>query len=136
MPHPFLSPEWIDEARRIRDEHGGEAVTVPESIAVNLVVTDVPFGSGTVEAHVDTTSGAVQVDTGHVAQPDVTLTMEYATARAILVDGDASAVMQAFLGGRIKVDGDLAKVIVLQGRMATPDPTALDVAERVRAMTE
>lgn len=136
MPYPFLSPEWIDEARRIRDEYEGRATPVGDPIAVNLVVTDVPFGSGTVEAHVDTTSGEVQIDMGHVATPDVTMTMEYATARAILVDGDAQAVMQAFMGGRIKIDGDLAKVIVLQGQLGTPDATAVEVAERVRAMTE
>ena len=40
--------------------------------------------------------------------------MGYDTAKAILVDGDAQAAMQAFLSGRIKVEGDVTKMIALQ----------------------
>jgi hypothetical protein len=37
--------------------------------------------------------------------------MAYGTARSLFVQGDIQAVMQAFLGGRIKVDGDLSKLL-------------------------
>ena len=54
------------------------------------------------------------METGHLDSPDLTITIGYETAKAILVDGDAQAAMQAFLGGRIKVDGDITKMIALQ----------------------
>ena len=65
---------------------------------------------------------------------DDTLTLDYATAKAILVEGNPSAGMQAFMAGRIKVDGDMSKLMALQG--AAPDPTAAEVASRLRAITD
>jgi hypothetical protein len=38
------------------------------------------------------------------------------------------------MAGRIKVDGDMSKLMVLQG--APPDPTAAEVATRLREITE
>ena len=55
MPYPFLSDEWIDEARKIRDESPGRAPPVPVPMRMNLVVTEVPFGDGELDAHLDTT---------------------------------------------------------------------------------
>jgi putative sterol carrier protein len=41
--------------------------------------------------------------------------------------------MQAFMSGKIKVDGDIAKLLALQS--ITPDPTAAEIASRILAMT-
>ena len=133
--YPFLSDEWIAEARRIHEEYRGQGADVPPDVRMNLVVTDVPFGPGTIDAHADTTSGELDIDLGHLDAAEVTLTLDYDTARAILVDQDQQAVMQAFMGGRIKVQGDMTKLIVLQGSIGTADPTALEAAGRVRDMT-
>lgn len=135
MPHPFLSDPWIDAARQIHDEYRGRTAPVDQPVRMNLIVTDVPFGTGAIDAHVDTTSGEMEIDTGHLPQADVTLTLDYATARAVLVEQDPQSAMQAFMGGRITVQGDLAKVIVLQGQMGAPDAVALEVAGRVRDIT-
>ena len=134
--HPFLSDEWITEARRIHDEYRGRGAEVPHEVRMNLVVTDVPFGTGTLDAHADTSSGELEIDTGHLDTADVTLTLDYATARAILVEQDPQAGMQAFMGGRIKVQGDMTKLMVLQGSLGTADPVALEAAGRISEMTE
>lgn len=102
---------------------------------MNLVVTEVPFGSGSMDAHVDTLSGELEIDLGHLRDADIALTLGYDTAKAILVEQDGQAAMQAFLGGRIKVEGDMTKLLVLQGQLATPDPVAVEVAEKIRAIT-
>jgi hypothetical protein len=133
--HPFLSPEWIDEARKINDEYRGRTAAVPAQVKVNLVVTDVPFEGGTLDAHVDTSSGELEIETGHLDGADMTLTLDYATARGILVEQDGQAAMQAFMGGRIKVQGDMTKLLVLQGQLGMPDPVALEVAGRIKAIT-
>jgi hypothetical protein len=133
--HPFLSPEWIDEARRINDEYRGRTAPVPAQVRVNLVVTDVPFEAGSIDAHVDTSSGELEIDTGHIDGADLTLTLDYATARSILVEQDPQAAMSAFMGGRIKVQGDMTKLLVLQGQMAAVDPVAVEAAGRIRAIT-
>jgi hypothetical protein len=133
--HPFLSDRWIDAARAIHDEYRGRTPAVPYVARVNLVVTDVPFGPGWLDAHVDTTSGEMDIDVAHLDGADVTLTLDYATAKAIIVESDGQAVMQAYMGGRIKVQGDLSKLLVLQGQLGTPDPVALEVAGRIRDIT-
>jgi hypothetical protein len=135
--HPFLSDEWVAEARQIRQEiehtppaGGGRAVRV------NLIVTEVPFGSGSLDAHLDTSEGELDIEAGHLEGPDVTLTLVYATAKAILVEGNPQVGLQAFMAGKIKVDGDLSKLMVLQAWAVNPDPAAVAIARRVREMTE
>ena len=134
--HPFLSDEWLDAARAIHDEYRGRTPAIPFAARMNLVITDVPFGTGSLDAHVDTSSGEMEIDVAHLGEPDVTLTLDYPTAKAILVESDAQAAMQAYLGGRIKVQGDISKLLVLQGQLGTADPVALEVAGRIRAITD
>ena len=131
MPkYPFLSDEWVAEARRIYSEaeatsaggvSGGRAIA---PVRVNLIVAEAPFSAAALDAHVDTSSGRLNIDTGHLSDPDVTVSMAYSTARSLFVQGDIQAVMQAFLGGRIKVDGDLSKLLDPQsGIWPTARPT-------------
>jgi putative sterol carrier protein len=67
----------------------------------------------------------------------LTVTLNYDTAKAILIDGDAQAAMNAFLGGRIKVDGDITKMLALQAGAAgsSSDPGAAELVKRIQAIT-
>ena len=132
---PFLSDEWIAEARRIHESYRGKSEKKPPEIRMNLVVTEVPFGGGSLDAHVDTMSGELEVDLGHLRDADLALTLGYETAKAILIEQDSQAAMQAFFGGRIKIDGDMTKLLLLQGQLSAPDPVAAEVAEKIRDMT-
>jgi hypothetical protein len=136
--YPFLSDEWEAEARRIRAEYEDRAPALPITIRVNLVIRDVPFGEGVVHAHLDTTAGAIELELGHLEGPDVTLTLDYATARTILVGGDPQSVVKAFFGGRIKVDGDISKLLELQtsGVMGGERVDVAEVYGRLQAITE
>ena len=129
---PFLSDRWIGEARKIREEFSAVAPSVPP-LLMNLIVTDVPFGTATMHAHIDTTSGKVDLDEGHLENPEVTVSADYVTVRALLVDQDPAAAMSAFMGGRIRVQGDLGKLLALQAQVGTPDPEARAAAEAVAA---
>lgn len=133
----FLSDEWVKEARRIRAEHRGDAGAVAVPVRMNQVIQEVPFGEGVLHAHLDTTSGEYELETGHLEQPDLTITVGYETAKAILVQGDVQAAMQAWLSGRIKVDGDVTKLLLLQqAAAANPDPAAAELARRLQEITE
>ena len=132
--HPFLSDEWLAEAKKIREEFRGKGQPAAHSVKMNQIITDVPFGDGTIEAHMDTTSGELEMDTGHVDGADVTVTLDYATAKAIFVEGNPQAGMQAFMAGKIKVAGDMTKLMAMQS--GAPDPTAQEVAQRIAEITE
>ena len=132
--YPFLSDEWMEAAKKLREEYGGGGGAGGHAVKMNQIITDVPFGDSTVNAHMDTTSGSVQMDTGHLENPDVTVTIDYETAKAIFVDGNPQAGMQAFMAGKIKVQGDMTKLMAMQ--TATPNPDAQAFAEKVKEMTE
>jgi hypothetical protein len=132
--YQFLSDEWLNEARAIRAEFDGKGASIDQSIRINLVIGAVPFGEGTVDAHVDTSSGELILDTGHIDPIDLKVSLDYDVAKAILVEGNPQAGMQAFMAGKIKVEGDIAKLMALQS--ITPDPAAVEIASRILEITE
>ncbi len=134
-PYPFLSDEWVQEGRRIRAEHVGGGIAVPAVVRMNQVITDVPFGDGTVAAHLDTSSGELVMELGHLENADVTVTLDYDTARAIFVDGTAQAGMQAFMQGKIKVEGDLAKLVAALQQVNPGAFAASEVQRRIKEIT-
>lgn len=134
MASQFLSDEWIDEARQLRDEFRGKTSPIPHVVRMNLVVNEVPFGDGPVLANLDTSSGDLELESGHLDEPDLQITVNYVTAKAILVEGNPQAGMQAFMTGKIQVQGDMAKLLVLQS--VPPDPSAQEMALRLRDITE
>jgi hypothetical protein len=134
MAFPFLSDEWVHEARALRAEYAGTIQPLPQVVRMNLVVTEVPFGTGLIDAHLDTSTGRLDLDIGHLEGPDLTVTVDYLTAKAILVDNNPQAAMQAFMAGKIRVEGDMAKLMALQ--VAPSDGSAQQLAGRLRDITD
>lgn len=134
--YEFLSDEWVAQARRIRADYAGKLPPPPVQVRMNVVVKGVPSG-GNLHAHIDTSGSEIDLEEGHLERPDLTVTVEHTTARAIFVDGDPQAAMQAFLSGRIKVDGDISKLLVMQssGALGSIDPAAIEMAKRIQAIT-
>jgi len=134
--YPFLSDEWLEQARKIRAEYAGKAPNIPHSVRMNLNITAVPFSEEDVKAHLDTTSGELELDTGHLETQDLLVTVDYDTAKAILVEGNPQAGMQAFMAGKVRVEGDMAKLMALQTQPAATDPEAAEMATKLREITE
>ncbi len=133
MSHPFLSPEWIDAMRDLRTRHSAIDPVVAVVVRCNLVVTDVPFGEGTVHSHLDTSTGAVVMELGHLDAPDVTVTTDYATARTLFIERDPQRAMEALFQGRVRVEGEVIKLMALQ--TMTPPPGAESIADEIRSLT-
>jgi len=142
MQHPFLTEEWISAAREIRARYADQAPTTSASVRVNLNISEVPFGDGIVPAHLDTSSGRLEMELGHLEQADATVTTDYTTAKNLVVYQDQTALMQAFMGGKVKVQGDGAKLMALaaagQASSAGGDAAALanKIAEEIKAITQ
>ena len=132
----FLSDEWMEEAHKIREEFEGQGSTPPHQIRMNMVITEAPedVRPSPIEAHMDTTSGELQMDLGHLDTADLTVTLDYATAKAIFVEQNPQAGMQAFMAGKIKVQGDMTKLMAMQ--QGAPDPAAMQVAAKIKEITE
>ena len=123
MSYQFLSEEWIEAARKLRAD-GPAPATKPQPVKMNLTITEVPFGDGSVDAHMDTTSGELELDTGHLDGADVTATLDYETAKAMMVDANPQAAMQAFMAGKIKLQGDMTKAMAMQSGPVDAELTA------------
>ncbi|MBL8778807.1 MAG: SCP2 sterol-binding domain-containing protein [Acidimicrobiales bacterium] len=132
--YPFLSAEWMEEAHKIREEFAGQTAAPAHAVRMNQIITDVPFSDEPINAYMDTSQGDLELDLGSLENPDLTVTVDYETAKAIFVEQNPQAGMQAFMAGKIKVQGDMTKLMAMQSQ--APDPVAQQVAERVKEITE
>ena len=131
--NPFLSDDWMNDAKAIREEYAGQLAPAAHVVKMNLNITDVPFGDGPIDAHMDTSSGSLEMDRGHLEVSDLTVTVDYVTAKAIFVEGNPQAGMQAFMAGKIKVQGDMTKMMAMA--QSNPDPKALEMASKIKEIT-
>ena len=134
MPYEFLTEEWMTEAKRLRDEAGPPENPPAHTIRMNQIITGAPFNDGAeIRAYMDTSEGEVNLDLGELENPDLTVTVDYDTAKAIFVEQNAQAGMQAFMAGKIKVQGDMTKLMAMQ--QTSPDPKAQELAEKIKGIT-
>jgi putative sterol carrier protein len=133
VTHQFLSDEWMDAVREIRARYADQAAPVPYKVKLNQVITSVPFGDGEVHLYVDTTDGSVHMERGQIDDAEVTLTTDYDTAKSIIVDQDQAAAMQAFMSGKIRVQGDMTKLMMMNA--TPPDDVAKQVAAEIKGVT-
>jgi len=108
--HPFLSDAWFDAAEKLISEHGA-AAPPHASVVMNLEVE----GDGrTIQFHMGARDGATMFGKGHTEAADVTLSTDMDTARAVFLDGNPQAGMQAFMAGKVRVQGDMTKLMMAQ----------------------
>jgi putative sterol carrier protein len=131
--YEFLTPEWIEAAKKIRDEAEAPATPPAHTIRMNQVITDAPFSDEPINVFMDTTDGELKLDLGELENPDLTVTVDWETAKAIFVDQNPQAGMQAFMAGKVKVQGDMTKLMAMQ--QSAPDPNAQAMADKIKEMT-
>lgn len=130
----FLSPEWIEKAKDIREAHRSSETSIAITVRMNQLVTDLPFESNELRTFIDTSNGLIEIELGELENPDVSVVIDYATAKAIFVDLDSQVALQAFMAGKIKVTGDLTKLMALQTAL-TPNEAGMKVAQMIKDMT-
>lgn len=131
----FLSEEWMAAAREIRARYEGDLPEITAAVRLNQVIIDVPFGEGTVHAHIDTTGGAMVFELGHLDEPDAVIMTDYVTARALLVERDPAVLMQAMMQGKVQLQGDMMKLLAAMSSQSAPTELADQVAEEIAAIT-
>jgi hypothetical protein len=129
--HEFLSDEWFAVVDQLFEEHSADA---PDTdIVMNLIVVDTPFGDER-HLHIGARGGKAHWGIGHAPDADVTLTTDYETAKDMVVAGDPQAGLAAFMAGKVKIQGDLAKLMAAQ--MAGAGPSGIGpLAEAVQGIT-
>lgn len=129
MPHPFLSDEWFTAAKAIREEAGAIGPPGGNEITLNVTVVEGPMGD--TEMHL--ANG--QFDRGHVENAPTKAIVPYEVARQMFVDGNPQAAMQAFMAGQLRIEGDISKIMAVQGAAMSPSADQLKLQERLREIT-
>ena len=126
----FLSDEWFAEVEKIAGEVGDlELPAAIKDLKIDLEVSEGP--SGTIEAHM----AEGQIKKGFAGDAPTKLKMSYDLVKKLFIDRDQAAGMQAFMSGQIKVEGDMTKMMQMQGA-GGPSAAQQKLEERVREMTE
>ncbi len=134
--HLFLSAEWIAAAHGIREDFAGRVPTPDVPLKANVLVTDTPFDDPEVRGFIDSTEGSIILELGELDDAELTVKTDYETAQALFVNQDMAKLMEAFMGGKILVTGDVSKILTL-APPTDPDQIALamEIAERLDAIT-
>ena len=123
----FLTDDWFANVEKLTAEAGD--LNLPPALAnlaLNLVVTG---GEGTTELALD--SG--KIVEGSSANAKTTLNLDADTLRKVFLEFDMAAAMQAFMTGKIKVQGDMSQLMALQ--TAKPSQEQKDLFKKVLEQT-
>ena len=107
----FLSEEWTNEVTTTLNQHEGFKNAIGDAdLGIQFSTDDAPGGS--VDYFLSSSGGASSMAVGALEDPDVTVKMTYDTAAAIS-KGELN-VQTAFMTGKLKVSGNLAKLMMHQ----------------------
>ena len=123
----FLTDDWISTVETLTAQAGN--LNLPPALAnlaINLVVAD---NAGNTELSLD--GGAIKK--GLSSNAKKTLNMDAETLRKVFLEFDKAAAMQAFMTGKIKVQGDMSQLMALQ--TAKPSQEQKDLFKKVLEQT-
>jgi putative sterol carrier protein len=127
MPR-YLTQEWLDDARELAKDQPERAGA---STTIQYVVTGGPDGD--IKYYWVLENGRLlESQLGEIAEPEVTMTLSYADSVSVQQgELDPNA---AFMQGRMKVAGNMGKVMALMPLTMSPEYKA--VQEEIRAITQ
>jgi|FLYL01.1.fsa_nt_gi putative sterol carrier protein len=111
MAVKFLSEDWAQAVEAALNAHPGfKGAIANAELSIQFNVTDAPDGD--VSYYLKASGGQAELKLGQVDDPDVTVTQNYDTASAIS-RGELNT-QTAFMTGKLKVSGNLAKLMMHQ----------------------
>lgn len=104
----FLTDDWFATVESLTAQAGElNLPPVLENLAINLIVT-APQGN------TELSLAGGKIKKGLLDQAKTTLNMDAETLRKVFLEFDMTAAMQAFMTGKIKVQGDMSQLMALQ----------------------
>ncbi|MBW2261938.1 MAG: SCP-2 sterol transfer family protein [Deltaproteobacteria bacterium] len=124
----FLTDEWFEEVRGLNEAAGDIAINK----AMKAVVVNLTVSTGGNDVLMCMNRGFIEK--GNAAKADVQMTMPADYALAIMVRGEWSAGMKGWVKRKIKVNGNMRKLIPLQVHDPTPDQAEL--RKKIESITD
>ena len=111
----FLTKDWLAALTETVNGHEGFKASIANvDLTLQFEIPDAPEGT---EGHYYMTiaDGAAEAAAGDLEAPDVTISNDYATATAVS-KGELNTQM-AFMTGKLKVTGNMAKLMMNQAML-------------------
>jgi putative sterol carrier protein len=123
----YLSDEWFAKVEELAKEVNLEVAPAAAAVKINFTITS---DAGNVEF---SASGG-KLQKGHDAEAKTKITVPFDLAKKMFVDEDKAAGMQAFTTGKMKIEGDMGKLMALQSIQPTASQKLLTA--KIKEMTE
>lgn len=120
MSVKFLTDEWAAAAQQALDADEAFTAAIGKNEARLQQVVNTPDGEKKYSFVL--AGGRATVAMGEIEKPDATITQDYATA--VAVSKNEMSGVAAYMSGKLRVSGDLMKLMTLQG-VLTQLPNAL-----------
>ena len=127
MCYEFMSDEWFAKVEELTEEVNPEIPAAAAELKMNIAVTD---DEG--EKELSVVGGRMRK--GHIEDASVTITLPMDLAKKMFIEQDNSAGMQAFMSGKMKILGDMSKLMALQSVKPTESQEVL--TQKVREITD
>lgn len=125
----FLTQAWFDEVTQLTAQAGDlNLPPVIKNLTINLKVTD------TADGEVSASFYEGNIHQGLKEGALTTLILDAKTLKAVFLERDMNYAMQAFMEGKIKVEGDMGQLMSIQ--TATPSAEQKALFKNILAITE
>jgi putative sterol carrier protein len=120
MSVKYLSEEWAKEVTSLLQSNENVTNTIKgQSFAIQQVISDVP-DQGEVKFYAKASDGVPEVGIGETPNPDATLSAPYPVS--VSMDKGELNPQAAFMQGKLKIQGNLMKLMGLQGFVSSLGP--------------
>ncbi len=123
----YLSDEWFNKVKELSEEINPEIPSQMADMKINMTVTSD-------EGDCELCLNGGKIEKGHIPDATTKVTVPLEFAKKIFIDQDRAAGMQAFMSGKLKIEGDMSKMMAMQGIQPTESQKKLQ--EMIREMTE
>ena len=123
----FLSDPWFEQVEKFGQEAG--ELNLPPALAymvINLKVADS-------EQDIEANFANGYLHRGLNDKATTTLLLDRELLQSIITDFDMNEIMGAFMGGKIRVEGDMSQLMALQ--TARPSTEQKELFKRIRSET-
>lgn len=123
----YLSDEWFDKVKELTEEVNPEISPQAAELKINMTVTSD-------DGNCDCCLNGGKLEKGHLTDAPTKVTVPLVFAKRIFIDQDQAAGMQAFMSGKLKIEGDMSRMMALQGIQPTESQKKLQ--EMIRGITD
>lgn len=116
----FLSQDWFNQVEQLTNQAGDLNLSPAlKNISLNLNVTEAngeKLGASFYDG---------MLHQGNKSDALTTLTLDAETLKAVFLDRDMNKAMEAFMAGKIRVDGDMGQLMSIQTASVSPEQKQL-----------